>query len=369
MAKETKKKPKSKGAKPKEAKPIAVKKKDSSKAIKAMSENGEKKSKSEGATPKEAKPITVKEKDSSKAKKEISEKIEKKPQKRKTKLSEHTAHKNKDKKKKKNRQKVWVKKFTLAYEQELQKLQIELLKWQKHVIANDQRVLMLFEGRDAAGKGGTIKRIIEHMNPRGARVVALLKPSDRERTQWYFQRYIQHLPSGGEIVIFDRSWYNRAMVEPTMGFCTDEENKRFLKDVPLLESMLIKTGIILFKFFFSVSKEEQLRRFDSRETDPLKQYKISPVDREAQERWDDYTVRKFQMLNETNRTISQWTIFRSDNKKKARLNCIKHILSKVEYKGKISAEELKTDPEIAISGIDEIRYLEDNIMRGVELPG
>ena len=251
----------------------------------------------------------------------------------------------------------------------MQKLQIELLKWQKHVIANEQRVLMLFEGRDAAGKGGTIKRIIEHMNPRGARVVALLKPSDRERTQWYFQRYIQHLPSGGEIVIFDRSWYNRAMVEPTMGFCTDEENKRFLKDVPMLESMLVKNGILLFKFFFSVSKEEQLRRFDARETDPLKQYKISPVDREAQERWDDYTVRKFQMLNETNRTISQWTIFRSDNKKKARLNCIKHILSKVEYKGKIPPEELETDPEIALSGIDEIRYLEDHIMTGEELPG
>jgi polyphosphate kinase 2 len=369
MAKETKKKSKSKGLKPKEAKPISAKEMDSSKAIKEMSENGEKKSKSKELKPKEAKPISVEEKDSSGAKNEISEKVEQKPKKLKIKLSEHTAFKNKDKKKKKSRSAVWVKNFTLEYEQELKKLQIELLKWQKHVIANEQRVLMLFEGRDAAGKGGTIKRIIEHMNPRGARVVALLKPSDRERTQWYFQRYVQHLPSGGEIVLFDRSWYNRAMVEPTMGFCTDEENKRFLKDVPLLESMLVKTGIILFKLFFSVSKEEQLRRFDARETDPLKQYKISPVDREAQERWDDYTVRKFQMLNETNRTISQWSIFRSDNKKKARLNCIKHILSKVEYKGKISPEELQTDPEIALSGIDEIRYLEDNIMTGVELPG
>jgi polyphosphate kinase 2 (PPK2 family) len=159
------------------------------------------------------------------------------------------------------------------------------------------------------------------------------------------------------------------MVEPTMGFCTDEENKRFLKDTPMLESMLVKNGIVLFKFFFSVSKEEQLRRFDSRETDPLKQYKISPVDREAQERWDDYTVRKFQMLNETNRTISPWTIIRSDNKKKARLNCIKHILSKVKYDGKISAEELKSDPEVVVSGIDEIRFMEDHLMTGVELPG
>jgi len=287
----------------------------------------------------------------------------------KIKLSEHTSFKNVDKKKSKRRQPVWVKKFTLEYEEELNKLQIEILKWQKHVIANEERVLLLFEGRDAAGKGGTIKRIIEHLNPRGARVVALLKPSDRERTQWYFQRYVQHLPSGGEIVLFDRSWYNRAMVEPTMGFCTDEENKRFLKDVPMLESMLVKNGILLFKFFFSVSKEEQLRRFKARETSPLKQYKISPVDREAQERWDDYTVRKFQMLNETNRTISPWTIVRSDNKKKARLNCIKYILSKVAYENKISEDQLQIDPEIVVSGIDEIRFMEDHLMTGVELPG
>jgi polyphosphate kinase 2 len=284
-------------------------------------------------------------------------------------LSEHTSFKNINKKKTKGRQAVYVKKFTLEYEEGLHKLQIELLKWQKHVIANEQRIMLIFEGRDAAGKGGTIKRILEHLSPRGARVVALLKPSDRERTQWYFQRYIQQLPSGGEIVLFDRSWYNRAMVEPTMGFCTDEENKRFLKDTPMLESMIVKNGIVLFKFFFSVSKDEQLRRFDSRETDPLKQYKISPVDREAQERWDDYTVRKFQMLNETNRTICPWTIIRSDNKKKARLNCIKHILSKVDYKGKISQEELTPDHAIVISGIDEIRFMEDHLMTGVELPG
>jgi polyphosphate kinase 2 len=301
--------------------------------------------------------------------KKVSEKGSKKETKLKKKLSEHTSFKNINKKKSNKRQAVWVKKFTLEYEEELNHLQIELLKWQKHVIAKEERVLLLFEGRDAAGKGGTIKRIIEHLNPRGARVVALLKPSDRERTQWYFQRYIQHLPSAGEIVLFDRSWYNRAMVEPTMGFCTDEENKRFLKDVPMLESMLVKNGILLFKFFFSVSKEEQMRRFKARETSPLKQYKISPVDREAQERWDDYTVRKFQMLNETNRTISPWTIIRSDNKKKARLNCIKHILSKVEYENKVSANWFQTDPEIVISGIDEIRFMEDHLMTGVELPG
>ena len=305
----------------------------------------------------------------SKLDKKAKGKDKKKEKKLKKKLTEHTSLKNLNKKKTKGRQPVWVKKFTLVYEEELNKLQIELLKWQKHVIADEQRVLLLFEGRDAAGKGGTIKRVLEHLNPRGARVVALLKPSDRERTQWYFQRYIQQLPSGGEIVLFDRSWYNRAMVEPTMGFCTDEENKRFLKDTPMLESMLVKNGIILFKFFFSVSKEEQLRRFDSRETDPLKQYKISPVDREAQERWDDYTVRKFQMLNETNRTVSPWTIIRSDHKKKARLNCLKHILSNVEYENKISAEKLQIDPDVLVSGIDEIRFMEDHLMTGIELPG
>ncbi|MEA1946915.1 MAG: polyphosphate kinase 2 [Thermodesulfobacteriota bacterium] len=327
------------------------------------------KKKSKGLEAKESKQIDVKEKLASKDKKKTNKKGKKKEKKLKKKLTEHTSFKNLNKKKTKGRQPVWVKKFTLVYEEELNKLQIELLKWQKHVIANEQRVLLLFEGRDAAGKGGTIKRVIEHLNPRGARVVALLKPSDRERTQWYFQRYIQHLPSGGEIVLFDRSWYNRAMVEPTMGFCTDEENKRFLKDTPMLESMLVKNGIILFKFFFSVSKEEQLRRFDSRELDPLKQYKISPVDREAQQRWDDYTIRKFVMLNETNRTVTPWTIVRSDNKKKARLNCIKHILSKVEYGGKISDEELQADPEVVVSGIDEIRFMEDHLMTGIELPG
>ena len=334
-----------------------------------MGRGGNKKNKSKSLEAKKSVKPVVKAEKVSNGKKKANEKGKKKEIKLKKKLTEHTSFKNINTKKSKGRQKVWVKKFTLEYEAELNKLQIELLKWQKHVIANEKRVLLLFEGRDAAGKGGTIKRVIEHLSPRGARVVALLKPSDRERTQWYFQRYIQHLPSGGEIVLFDRSWYNRAMVEPTMDFCTDEENKRFLKDVPMLESMLVKNGILLFKFFFSVSKDEQMRRFSARETDPLKQYKISPVDREAQDRWDDYTVRKFQMLNETNRSISPWIIVRSDNKKMARLNCMKHILSKVEYKNKISEDMLQTDPKIVISGIDEIKFMEDNLMSGVELPG
>jgi len=288
---------------------------------------------------------------------------------KRTTLKEHTAFENIHEKTSKNHRAVWVKKSTLKYEEELHRMQIELSKWQRYVIENDQRFLLIFEGRDAAGKGGTIKRILEYMNPRGTRVVALQKPSDREKTQWYFQRYIQQLPAGGEIVLFDRSWYNRAMVEPTMGFCTDEEHKRFLKDVPMIEEILVKNGIHLFKFFFSIAKEEQKQRFSSRMKDPLKQYKISPVDLAAQEKWDDYTVRKFQMLNETNRTISPWTIIRADNKKKARLNCIKHILSKVVYDNKISPEELQVDPEVVVSGIEEIKFMEDHLMTGMELPG
>jgi polyphosphate kinase 2 len=334
-----------------------------------MAKENTKKTTSKHPKAKKPEQILAKGKNASKAKKEINSKDEKKPKKLKKKLSEHTAFKNKEKKKKKSRQPVWVKKITLDYEEVLHKLQIELLKMQKHVKSEGLRLVALFEGRDAAGKGGTIKRIIEHLNPRGTRVVALLAPSDTEQTQWYFQRYVQHLPAAGEFVLFDRSWYNRAMVEPVMHFCTDEQNKRFLKDVPFLEEMLVKDGIVLFKFFFSVTKYEQLSRFDSRETDPLKQYKISPVDRMAQEMWDDYSVRKFQMLNETNRTLAPWTIIRSDNKKLARLNCIKYILSKIDYEDKISQEELRIDPDVLVSGIDEIRFMEEHLLEPTELPG
>jgi polyphosphate kinase 2 len=200
-------------------------------------------------------------------------------------------------------------------------------------------------------------------------VVALEKPSDRERTQWYFQRYVAHLPSAGEIVFFDRSWYNRAMVEPIMGFCTDEENKRFLKDVPLFEQMLVKGGIKLFKFYFSVSKKEQLRRFKSRHGDLLKQYKISQVDERAQELWDQYTVKKFQMLSESNRTIAPWSVVRADIKKLARLNCIKNVLSRIDYKDKAPPERLEVDPEIIVSGIDEIKMMEDSLLASKSLPG
>ena len=285
------------------------------------------------------------------------------------KLQEHTAFKNSEKEMGKGRVAVWVKDFTLEYERQLHDLQIELMKMQSKVRRDGMRIVLLFEGRDAAGKGGTIKRFTEHLNPRGARVVALEKPSDKERTQWYFQRYVAHLPAAGEIVLFDRSWYNRAMVEPVMGFCTDEENKRFLKDVPMFEQMLVKNGIKLFKFYFSVSKKEQLRRFKSRHGDLLKQYKISPVDEQAQTLWDQYTVKKFQMLSETNRTVAPWTIVRSDVKKSARINCIKYVLSQIDYSDKASMKLLRLDPEIIISGIDELKMMEDNLMKPKSLPG
>ena len=288
---------------------------------------------------------------------------------KKVKLSEFTAIKNIAKVQEKKRVSVWVKKSTLEYEEELRNLQTELIKVQNHVKTCGLRILVLFEGRDAAGKGGTIKRFTEHMNPRGVRVVALEKPSDREQNQWYFQRYVQHLPSAGEIVLFDRSWYNRAMVEPVMEFCTDEQNKRFLKDVPLFEQLLAKDGIFLFKFYFSVSKDEQTRRFDARKTDPLKHYKVSPVDEMAQEKWDQYTIKKFQMLSETNRTIAPWIIIRSNNKRKARLNCIKYILYNLDYEGKVHEKKLEPDPEIVISGIDELKHMEDNLLKPIELPG
>jgi polyphosphate kinase len=251
----------------------------------------------------------------------------------------------------------------------LKKLQIELMKLQNSMRATGMRVVVIFEGRDAAGKGGTIKRITANLNPRSARVVALMKPNETEMTQWYFQRYVTHLPSAGELVLFDRSWYNRAMVEPVMGFCSDEQNKRFLKDVPLFEEMLVKDGIKLFKFYFSVSKEVQKARFDSRKDDPLKQYKLSPVDNLAQEYWHQYSVRKFQMLSETNRTIAPWTIVRSDDKKKARLNCMKHILSSLPYEDKLPRKNWRPMPRIVVSGIDELKHMEDNLMRPEQLHG
>ncbi len=272
---------------------------------------------------------------------------------------------NKTNSKNKGKVQVWIKKETIEYEQELHRLQVELLKFQNHVKENGLKVLMLFEGRDAAGKGGTIKRITEHLNPRGAKVVALEKPSDTERTQWYFQRYIQNLPSAGEMVLFDRSWYNRAGVEPVMGFCSEVEHKEFLREAPEFEKMLVNSGIIFIKFYFSVSKREQARRFEKRITDPLKQYKISPVDQEAQRLWDKYTIAKYSMLLSTNTPYAEWTVIKSDNKKKARINCIKHILSHVEYPNKISDDYLQEDHEILVNGADEIKRMEINMNKAV----
>ena len=284
-------------------------------------------------------------------------------------LQEGDVLKNLSKKEGKKRVSIWIKKSHLQYEQELEKLQIELMKLQLHIKSSGDRILAIFEGRDAAGKGGTIKRFTAHLNPRNTRIVALTKPNDTEKTQWYFQRYTSHLPSAGEIVFFDRSWYNRAMVEPVMDFCTDEQNKRFLKDVPMLEELLIKDGIRLFKFYFSVSKDIQKERFESRTKDPLKQFKISPVDKLAQDYWDQYSIRKFQMLSETNRTVAPWTVVRSDNKKLARINCMKCLLYNMEYKDKLSNEALLPDPQIIISGIDELRHMEENLMQPEELHG
>lgn len=260
---------------------------------------------------------------------------------------------------------VKVKKSTIKYEKELISLQIELLKFQNYVKEKGLKVLIITEGRDAAGKGGSIKRLTEHLNPRGCRIVALEKPNDREKTQWYFQRYISHLPAAGEIVIFDRSWYNRGGVEPVMGFCTPEEHKHFLREVPAFEEMLVDSGIVFFKFYFSVSKEEQKKRFESRRNDPLKQYKLSPVDAKSQELWDKYTVAKYSMLLASNTPKCPWVIISSDNKKKARLNLCRYILDNVNYPNK-NAELKKPSQKKVRLGSEEIKRMEMSLNKSDE---
>lgn len=220
------------------------------------------------------------------------------------------------------------------YEAEKRRLQIELLKlqnWSKEV---GERVLILFEGRDAAGKGGTIKRFMEHLNPRGARVVALERPNDREKTQWYFQRYIAHLPAAGEIVMFDRSWYNRAGVEWVMGYCTDDQYGEFLTQAPLFEQMLVDDGMRMFKFWFSVSRGEQHTRFLIRRIDPVRRWKLSPTDVASLARWDDYTVAKEKMFLHTDTGNAPWTVVKSNDKRRGRLNAMRFVLSAIEYDGK-----------------------------------
>ena len=220
------------------------------------------------------------------------------------------------------------------YEKEKALLQVELLKVQRWVKATGKKVVILFEGRDAAGKGGAIKRFMEHLNPRGARVVALEKPTVAEQTQWYFQRYVNHLPSAGEIVMLDRSWYNRAGVERVMGFCDPTAYLEFMRQCPEIERMLVRSGILLFKYWFSVTQDEQRSRFESRKSDPLKQWKLSPIDQASIDKWDDYTEAKEAMFFYTDTADAPWTIIKSDDKKRARLNCMRHFLSSLNYDDK-----------------------------------
>jgi len=239
-----------------------------------------------------------------------------------------------------------------VYDKQIHLLQIELVKMQSWVIASGERIVLLFEGRDAAGKGGTIKRFTENLNPRGARVVALAKPTETERGQWYFQRYVQKMPTKGEIVFFDRSWYNRAGVENVMGFCNPTEYLEFMRQAPEFERMLVRSGIRLFKFWFSVSREEQLRRFMSRAHDPLKQWKLSPMDVESLGRWQEYTKAKEDMLFYTNTADAPRTVVRSDDKKRARLNAMMFLLNSLHYDGKDKSLLADLDPLIVGSADD-----------------
>ena len=239
----------------------------------------------------------------------------------------------KGKKKSKNGEKEhppgWIRRK--VYEKELARLQIELVKLQEWIKHQGLRVVVVFEGRDAAGKGGVIKRITQSLNPRACRVAALAKPTERESTQWYFQRYVAHLPAAGEIVLFDRSWYNRAGVERVMGFCTDQQHREFLRSCPEFERMLVRSGIILVKYWFSVSDEEQERRFQARLEDPTKRWKLSPMDLESRSRWVEYSRAKDEMFAYTDIKQAPWYVVDADNKKRARLNCIRHLLSIIPY--------------------------------------
>jgi polyphosphate kinase 2 len=243
------------------------------------------------------------------------------------------------------------------YEVQKRALQIELLKLQGWVKDTGQKLVVVFEGRDAAGKGGTIKRFTEHLNPRGARVVALDKPSEREQTQWYFQRYVQHLPAAGEIVLFDRSWYNRAGVERVMGYCSDEEYRVFMRQCPEFERMLVESGVVLVKFWFSVTRGEQRSRFIVRQIDPVRQWKLSPTDLASLDRWDAYTEAKEAMFAATDTEHAPWTVVKSNDKKRARLAALRHVLSRLPYEGKDPEAVGEPDPLIVVSAAD---VLEDS---------
>jgi polyphosphate kinase 2 len=246
-----------------------------------------------------------------------------------------------------NNLKVGKIKDALRYENELECLQIELVKLQRWIQEQGKRLAIIFEGRDAAGKGGTIRRFIEHLNPRAMRVVALPKPTEEERGQWYFQRYMKQLPNKGEIVFFDRSWYNRGIVEPVNGFCTRPEYERFMQQVPEFEHMLVEDGVVIVKFWFSISREVQLARFDSRKNNPLKQWKLSPLDGKAQDLWDSYTKYKETVFSRTHTSFSPWIIVKANDKKRARLESIRYVLSLFDYQSKDSSHiSLYPDPDI-----------------------
>ncbi|WP_277501480.1 MULTISPECIES: polyphosphate kinase 2 [unclassified Nocardioides] len=240
------------------------------------------------------------------------------------------------------------------YDEQKYALQVELLKFQRWQGATGAKHVIVFEGRDAAGKGGTIKRFMEHLNPRHARTVALGKPSDREQHQWYFQRYVQHLPTAGELVLFDRSWYNRAGVERVMGFATDDEYELFMRQAPVFEQMLAESGVHLTKFWFSVTQSEQRTRFIIRQVDPVRQWKLSPMDLQSLDRWDAYTAAKEAMLLRTDTDVAPWTTIKSNDKKRARLEALRHFLSTVEYDGKDHAVVGEPDPLVVRRGVDAV---------------
>jgi polyphosphate kinase 2 len=252
-----------------------------------------------------------------------------------------------------------------AAELKLRPWQVELLKLQRHLENHRQRMIVLFEGRDAAGKGGTIRRVTRYMNEKHYRVVAMGKPTHEQRTQWYFQRYVAQFPRGGEMVLFDRSWYNRAIVEQVFGFCTDQEYEDFMKGVVGFEKDLVRQGTILVKLYFSVTKEEQAKRFERRRDDPLRQWKLSEIDVQAQEHWDDFTDLKFAMLKRTSTAAAPWTIIRSEDKHRARLNAIKVILNSVPYDGRSDSLDFVPDHDVVVSGAEELANMRaDRIRRG-----
>lgn len=269
--------------------------------------------------------------------------------------------------KKKTHVLIAVKKSEINYEEEMLTLQLELVKLQRYIQESWKKVLIIFEGRDAAGKWGNIKRFTESLNPRYAKIIALMKPSDIEKGQWYFQRYINHLPNAWEMVFFDRSWYNRAWVEPVMWFVGKKDYEKFMEDVPALEKMLVRSGTKIIKFYFSVSKEVQAARFHERRTNPLKQYKLSPIDQFSQKLWDRYTIAEYENFSRTHTEHAPWTIINSDDKEASRINAIKFLLNQFDYPEKLSRDKLELDDSIIYTGREKVRKLEKEVDKSKSL--